>query len=120
MKIALSTSGESGLDSSLDPRFGRAAAFIIVDPESGNFEIIDNKQNLNAAQGAGIQSAQNVASSEAKVLITGHCGPKAFRALKTAGFRIYYTQADNVNHALSEYQQGKLQEAGSADVEGHW
>jgi len=119
MKIALTTSG-SNLNAPLDSRFGRAPKFLIYDMESKNFEVIDNTQNLNAAQGAGIQSAQNIARQGAKALITGHCGPKAFRVLESAGVKIYNTSAATVQEAIDLYIAGKLTEAASADVDGHW
>jgi len=119
MKIALSTMGET-LESPLDSRFGRAPKFLIYDLESGAFEVVDNQQNLNAAQGAGIQSAETVARLGAKALVTGHCGPKAFRVLLAAGIKVYNTDAPTVAAALELYRSGKLTEAKAADVEGHW
>lgn len=119
MKIALSTSG-SDLSAALDTRFGRAPSFLVLDLENGEFEIIDNQQNLNAAQGAGIQSAETVIRSGAKALISGHCGPNAFRVLSSAGVKIYNSDAATVAEALEQYKQGKLKEAGGADVQGHW
>jgi predicted Fe-Mo cluster-binding NifX family protein len=119
MKVAFTASGES-LDSPLDSRFGRARKFIIYDLENNSFEAFDNEQNLNAAQGAGIQSSETVARLGAKALVTGHCGPKAFRVLSSAGIKIYNTQAATVAEALELYRAGKLLEAGGADVEGHW
>ena len=74
MKIAFSTSGND-LNAPLDTRFGRAAKFLIYDTESQSVALVDNTQNLTAAQGAGIQSAQNVAASGAQALVSGHCGP---------------------------------------------
>lgn len=119
MKIAITTSGDS-LESSLDPRFGRAAKFLIYDMTSGDFEIVDNTQNLNAAQGAGIQAAQNVAQSGVECVITGHCGPKAFRVLSAAGIKIYNCTANTVAEALDQLSQGHITPANSADVKGHW
>jgi predicted Fe-Mo cluster-binding NifX family protein len=119
MKIAFTTSGND-LNAPLDSRFGRAPKFLIYDLEAKTFEIIDNEQNLNAAQGAGIQSAQNIARLGVKALVTGHCGPKAFRVLEAAGIKIYNTSAAAVKEALELYIAGKLAEATSSDVEGHW
>lgn len=119
MKIAISTPG-SKLDAPLDTRFGRAAKFIIYDLDSETFEVMDNRQNLNAAQGAGIQSAETVARSGAKALVSGHCGPKAFRVLQAAGIQIFYSEGPTVAAALEAYRQGSLTEAAGADVEGHW
>ena len=119
MKIAFTTSGE-GLGAPLDSRFGRAAGFLIYDLDADSFEVIDNEQNLNAAQGAGIQAAETVARSGARCVVTGHCGPKAFRVLSAAGIKVFNTDAATVAEALQRYRAGQLGEAGSADVEGHW
>ncbi len=119
MKIAFSTSG-TDLNGQLDSRFGRAPRFLIYHLESDSFELVDNTQNLNAAQGAGIQSAETVARSGAKVLITGHCGPKAFRVLSAAGIKIFNCNPVTIAEALALYREGKLEESTNADVEGHW
>jgi predicted Fe-Mo cluster-binding NifX family protein len=119
MKICITSQGRD-LASALDPRFGRAAVFVLVDSEAGTVEAVDNTQNLQAAQGAGIQAAQTVARAGAKVVLTGHCGPKAFRVLSAAGIKIFNTQAPTVGEALDQYRAGKLSEARAADVEGHW
>lgn len=119
MKIAVTTSGNT-LDAPLDTRFGRAPRFLIYDTQTGTYEVMDNAQNLNAAQGAGIQSAQNVARSGASVLITGHCGPKAFKVLTAAKISIYCTAASTVQEALNLFSKGELKPEGAANVEGHW
>ncbi len=119
MIIAVSTSGEN-LSSPVDSRFGRAPRFLIFDSENGDFQLVDNTQNLNAAQGAGIQSAQNVINSGAKVLITGHTGPKAFDVLRSAEIAIYNIENVSIQQALDLLKEGKLSCADTADVEGHW
>ena len=119
MKIAITTSGDN-LAAPLDSRFGRAARFLIYDTDTKEVQSIDNTQNLNAPQGAGIQSAQTVASAGANALITGHCGPKAFRVLHAAGIKVYNCEAATVEEALELLIEGKLQLASTADVEGHW
>ncbi|MFZ1947698.1 MAG: NifB/NifX family molybdenum-iron cluster-binding protein [bacterium] len=119
MKIAFSTSG-STLDAPLDNRFGRARGFLIYDLESGDVEIIDNTQSLNSPSGAGIQAAEAIVRSGATGLVTGHCGPKAFRVLSAAGVVVYNTDAETVAEALKRYKSGSLKPADTADVEGHW
>jgi len=119
VKIAFSTSGET-LESPLDLRFGRAPQFLVYDLDGGTFEAVDNRQNMNAAQGAGIQSAETVARLGVQSLVTGHCGPKAFRVLLAAGIKVYTTDAPTVAAALELYRSGKLTEAKAADVDGHW
>lgn len=119
MKIAISSSGTT-LDAPVDPRFGRAAKFILIDTATGAFEVHDNAQNLNAAQGAGIQSAQNVSQLGAEAVITGHCGPKAFRTLQAAGIKVAVGAKGTVAEAVEAFKKGELKPAESADVEGHW
>jgi predicted Fe-Mo cluster-binding NifX family protein len=119
VKIVLTTSGND-INAPLDSRFGRAPKFLVYDLDGGTFEVVGNQQNLNAAQGAGIQSAETVARLGAKALVTGHCGPKAFRVLIAAGIRIYHTDASTVAEAIEQYRSGRLTEAKTADVQGHW
>lgn len=119
MKVVFTTSGND-LHAPLDSRFGRAARFLVYDLASETFELFDNQQNMNAAQGAGIQAAEVVARLGGAALVTGHCGPKAFRVLLASGVKIYNTEARTVAEALELYRAGKLTEAKAADVEGHW
>jgi predicted Fe-Mo cluster-binding NifX family protein len=119
MLIAI-TSSENSLDSQVDLRFGRAKGFIIYDTDNNSFEYLDNTQNLEAAQGAGIQAAQNVVNKNVEAVITGHCGPKAFKVLSTAGVKIYTVGEGEINNLIEKFKNGELQEAASADVEGHW
>jgi predicted Fe-Mo cluster-binding NifX family protein len=119
MKVAFTISG-ADLEAPLDSRFGRAPRILVYDLDTETFEVIDNTQNLNALQGAGIQAAQNVAGTGAESLVTGHCGPKAFKVLKAAGIAVYTTSAATVSEALEQFRSGSLTLAQSADVEGHW
>ncbi|MBN1377912.1 MAG: NifB/NifX family molybdenum-iron cluster-binding protein [Gammaproteobacteria bacterium] len=119
MKIAFTTAGDN-LSAKLDSRFGRAPKFLIYDLDADKFEIIDNKQNLNAAQGAGIQSAETVIRSGAKILLTGDCGPKACHVLNSAGIKIFITTAESITDALAQYRSGRLSEADTRGVKGYW
>jgi predicted Fe-Mo cluster-binding NifX family protein len=119
MIIAVTTSGDN-LAAPLDSRFGRAARFLIYNTDTKDFQAIDNSQNLNAPQGAGIQAAQTVANAGADALITGHCGPKAFRVLQAAGIKVYNCEAATVETALNLLGNGTLHASTDADVEGHW
>jgi predicted Fe-Mo cluster-binding NifX family protein len=119
MKVAFTTSGDN-LEAPLDTRFGRAQKFLVYNVEAHTYAIIDNAQSVNAAQGAGIQAAETVIRSGARSVVSGHCGPKAFRVLSAAGVRMYTTDAPTVAQALEKFQAGLLTEANSADVDGHW
>ena len=119
MKIAISAMGET-LDSPVDQRFGRARYFILYDTSSEEWSAHDNKQNLDAAQGAGIQAGQTVSRLGAEVAITGHCGPKAFATLEAAGIEMCTGASGIVKDALEAYKAGKLNKAEGADVGSHF
>lgn len=119
LKIAFTTTGDSQ-DSPLDPRFGRAAGFLVYDSEKDAFEAFSNTQNVNAVQGTGIQAAQNLGSLGVDALVTGHCGPKAFMVLSRAGIKVYNTDLATVSQALKAFLNGELTAAESADSESHW
>jgi predicted Fe-Mo cluster-binding NifX family protein len=92
----------------------------MVDTETMSFKAAENQQNLGLRQGAGIQSAQNLASHRPEVLLTGNCGPKAFKALEAAGVQVVVGVQGSVKEAVQAYLDGKYQAAAGANVEGHW
>ena len=118
MKIAFTTSGDS-LDAPMDDRFGRAPRILVYDLASSDFVLLDNEENMNAAQGAGVKTAEVIVRAGAGSVVTGHCGPSAFRVLNAAGVRILQTSAATVAEALDLYNSGSLTEIGSPDVSGH-
>ena len=119
MKLTVTSQGQQ-LSSPVDPRFGRAKYFIVVDTETGDFTASDNIQNLNAPQGAGIQAGKNVVDLGAKAVVTGHVGPKAFATLQAGGVSIYTGATGTVADAVEQFKAGKLQQSNGADVQGHW
>ena len=108
MKIAISATGKD-LDSAIDPRFGRASYFIIVDAESGNIvNVIDNLAAQDAAQGAGINAATLVAGSGAQTVLTGQIGPKAFEVLQASGIKMISNVSGTVGEAIEQYKKGTI------------
>jgi predicted Fe-Mo cluster-binding NifX family protein len=119
MKVIVTGSGGK-LTDAVDPRFGRASQFIVVDMGSGAVTVHDNSQNLNAAQGAGIQAADTVARLGAQAVITGNVGPKAFRVLSAAGIKVFLVKNGSIADALDQFKRGELSETKESNVEGHW
>jgi len=120
MKVAITAMGEA-LTSPVDRTFGRARWFVVVDEASSQFQAITNQQNVEAAQGAGIQSAQQMVNQGVGVLLTGNVGPNAFRALTAASIRIFQFNNDvqTVSEALEAWKAGRLQEVKDATAKGH-
>ena len=109
------------LEAQVDARLGRAACFVLVDSETGEMlESIPNEQNQQAASGAGIQAGQTIAQTGVEAVLCANCGPKAFRVLQAAGVKVYVGASGTVADAVGAFKEGKLEEAGEANVEGRW
>jgi predicted Fe-Mo cluster-binding NifX family protein len=120
MKIAISISGNS-LNSPVDARFGRTAAFCIVDVETGEWQAFDNPA-LSASGGAGVQASQFVAKHGVQAVISGAFGPNAFDTLAAAGIKMYLAP-DNETHTAAEilemFRAGLLTKVEAATHAGH-
>lgn len=119
MKVAVTSQGKE-LSSEIDPRFGRARWLLLVDTQTGLSEAYDNAVNLNIAQGAGIQTGQNVANLGAEAVITGNIGPNAIKTLSAAKVKVFLSKAKTIQEAIGSFIAGELDEVKQANVEGHW
>ncbi|MFA5182358.1 MAG: NifB/NifX family molybdenum-iron cluster-binding protein [Syntrophales bacterium] len=121
MKIAV-TAQNHGWTELLDSRFGRAVCFVIVDGETKEWQAVENQQNRQATQGAGIQAARTIIDAGAEVLVSGNVGPKAFRVLQAASVRMFRTDPaaqKTVADAVTAWERGELAEIRAATVESH-
>ncbi len=119
MKIAITSKG-TDVESEIDPRFGRAAYILIVDSDNLGLEVLDNKENVNALKGAGIQTASMVSDKGAEVLLTGFCGPNAFKTLNAAGIKVANDVTGTVREAVNMFNDGKMSFSDAANVDGPW
>jgi len=120
MNIAISVTG-NGSEPFFDPRFGRAAAFCLVNTDTGDRKVHENPA-LSAAGGAGVKAAQFVASLGAQAVISGAYGPNAFRTLASAGIKMHLVPGSevlSVSNVLAQFDAGKLDRAESATHAGH-
>lgn len=118
MKIAVSSSGND-LNSMLDPRFGRCAYFLIIDPEDMSFEVFDN-QSASQSSGAGIQAAQSLADKNVTAVITGHVGPNAAQTLSAAGIDVFAEQQGTISEVVERLKKGNLKSTKGANVNSHY
>jgi len=117
-RIAVTSEGPS-LDDKVDPRFGRAAGFVVVDLDTMNTEYLDNGKSQVMAQGAGIQAAELVARAGVSCLLTGFVGPKAFQALSAAGIKIGQNlEGLTVRQAVERFKSGQVEMAHTANRAG--
>ncbi|MFW2366276.1 MAG: NifB/NifX family molybdenum-iron cluster-binding protein [Desulforhopalus sp.] len=119
MKVAVTAKG-SELSSPVDPRFGRAAFIIIVDTATMAHEALDNNANVNAFKGAGIQAATMIADKGVEVLLTGYCGPNAFKTVQAGGVKVVNDVSGTVEEAVKKFLNGEVIYSDGANVDGHW
>lgn len=119
MKVAVTAKGK-GLQDPVDPRFGRASYILIVDTETMEMEAIDNSANINAFKGAGIQAATMICDRGAEVLLTGYCGPNAYRTVQAGGVNVVNDVSGTVEEAIARLKQGELHFTDAPNTEGHW
>ncbi len=118
MKVVITSLGQD-LESALDGRFGRARWFIVADSDSGEYEAVDNSENLQAAHGAGVQAAQKVVSLGAQAVISGNFGPHAIEILQAAKIKTYRADGGTVGDALAALKNNQLEEVNEAGTAGH-
>lgn len=119
MKFAVSSQGPE-TSAAVDPRFGRARYFRVIDPATGQQTVVDNSAGREAAQGAGIRAIQTLADLGVAAVVTGHVGPKAWAACQAADIQVYGFKEGTVDQAMRAFMAGQLKPMNGADVAGHW
>ena len=118
MRIAISTTAPN-LDAEVDPRFGRCQYFIIVDPDTMQFEAVENSSAM-ASGGAGISTGQMIASKGVQAVLTGNCGPNAYQVLSGAGIQVITGVSGRVSDAIQAYKSGQFQTSSQPNVATHF
>lgn len=120
MKIAI-TASSPDLDTEVDPRFGRAVYFVIVDEEGGEWEAYPNPA-FDSRGGAGVHAARFIAEKKAGVVVSGSFGPNAYETLTAADIEMLVFPAGEVltvREVLNLYREGRLAEVSSSLSSGH-
>lgn len=108
-RVAIPAVDDSGLGAAMDPRFGRAPFYALLDMKSGDLlEIVPNTA-AEAAHGAGTQAARLMREQGVQTVIAGRFGPKATDALRALGIE-YRTAPEGltVGQALEKLKTGNL------------
>ncbi len=95
----------------MDPHFGRAPYFIILDPATMEFEALENPGV--STLGLGIQVAQKIVQKGISVLLTGKIGPEAFRVLSEEKVTVVTGVSGPVMSAVEQFKKGVLEPADS-------
>jgi predicted Fe-Mo cluster-binding NifX family protein len=119
MKIIITTTAPS-IESDVDPRFGRGAYLLVVDPNTLEWQAHPNP-GVNAPGGAGIKATQFVVEQKVDAVISGDFGPNAFDALNAASVPMYVLGTTRtVRDAIARFNDGHLERVGAATrADGH-
>ena len=116
--VAISSEGPE-LDDQLDPRFGRAGGFLIVDTATMQTRYLDNGASQVMARGAGIETAERMSEAGVDVILSGYVGPKAFEALEAAEIKVCQDlDGVTVRQALEKFLAGELSFAAAPNRQG--
>ena len=118
MKLAVTAKGKT-LEDQVDSRFGRCPYFVLVDSESLESEAVENP-NSTLGGGAGIQSAQVMSENDVQAVLTGNCGPNAYRTLAAAEIEVFAGASGTVREAVEQYKAGELSASQGPNVESHF
>lgn len=126
-KIIIPSGSPGGIHAPFEWRFGRCAAFTVIEKEPGEtgkilqVTVLSNDA-VNAMGGAGIAAAQNVGNQKPSHVIVGNLGPNAVDALKNIGAKLLQVgsnQPTTVKDALELFEQGKCTDITDANVASH-
>src|SRR4030042_4648063 len=118
MRIGV-TANSPTLDAEIDPRFGRCQYLIFVDPDTMNFEAINNSGGMGSG-GAGISTAQIITGKGVEAVLTGNCGPNAYQVLSAAGIKVITGVSGKVKDAIQNSKSGKLHASSQPNVGEHF
>jgi len=100
VKIAVSTNGRD-LDSQIDPAFGRCRYFIVLEPVTLSFDVVENP-GAEMTSGAGIKAAEMLANLGINKVITGSVGPNAKPILENAEIEIISNVSGKIRDAIGK------------------
>jgi predicted Fe-Mo cluster-binding NifX family protein len=108
MRVGVSASGRD-LNARVDDRFGRCSWFLVVDTDSLEFNVHENR-HAEEAMGAGVAAAKDLIDERVEAVISGQVGPKAYEILKAVGIDIFVVSGGiTVKDALERLKRGELQ-----------
>lgn len=108
-RLAVTVKTDDGLDAPLDPVFGRAARFLVVNPNNGSIEADLGNPFIAENQGAGTGVAGLLKDQNIDAVISGRFGPKAYQALIAFGISMWNApEGITARDALVRLARGEL------------
>ena len=94
---------QSDFRSEVYERFGRAYWFMLYSPADDCWKAFNNEFNRARTDEAGVATVRALLEFGVTVVLTGETGPRAFRALTTAGVVVVQNVAGSVEEAVQSW-----------------
>ncbi len=108
-RVAISVKSMNGLESMIDPRFGRAFAYVVIDVDTNTVVAELENPTRHFAHGAGTEAVAMLASNNVNAVISGRFGPKAFQALSRRDIEMWTApEGTTTGEAITGYVFGNL------------
>ncbi len=108
MKLCIPTMGRKGLEELVGEHFGRVPTYTIVDTESNEITVIDNKTMHMGGTG---YAPDLISKAGAEVMICGGLGRRAIGLFEQSGITVYMGASGTVKDAVDMFKKGLLAKA---------
>ena len=117
MNICIPVIEDRGLASPVNPHFGSAPSFVVVNAESGSCRGIPNA-NQHHSHGA-CQPLRSLEGQGIDAVVVGGIGMGALMKLQAAGIRVFSSQLATVEETMAAFRTGSLPEVSPATACAH-
>jgi predicted Fe-Mo cluster-binding NifX family protein len=112
MRVAVSSKGKNR-DAQVEPRFAKAAYFLIVDTDDMTFHALRNPSEQDSTDTGAVRV---VIYAGAEAVLTGDCEPNARHMLTTSGVRVFQGVSGTVGAAVERLRRGWLAESSDPET----
>ena len=114
MKICIPVEDKDGIEAKINAHFGSAPYFLIYDPETDTFGIIDNRDR-DHMHGT-CHPLQILEDSDIKAVVCKGMGMRAIKGLNRNGIKAYKADAATAKEIIQRYKEGALKEITISDA----
>lgn len=108
MKLCIPIQEDRGLESEINPHFGSADYFLVVDTESGQCRSFANRVHDQGHGHGGCNPAESLSSETINGVVVGGIGRGALLNLKAAGIEVYISNHRTAGEAVEGYKSNDL------------
>jgi predicted Fe-Mo cluster-binding NifX family protein len=107
-RICIPTLGKNGLSEEVSEHFGRAPTFTIVDLETNQVKVVENRSEHFGGMG---KPPEIIAMLNVDAVLCSNLGPRAIQMFEQKGIMVYVGASGTVREAIQAFQNGMLQPA---------